>query len=50
MAEWELIRSDRGRQKLRNLLVEGAESPPAVMVDAAYFETLRAEVGRHSKG
>ena len=50
MAERESTRSDQDRQRLRNLLLEGAESPPEVMADAAYFETLRARVGRHSKG
>ena len=50
MAEWELIRSDQDRQQLRNLLLEGAESSPAVMGDAAYFETLRAGVNRRSEG
>ena len=50
MTEWGSTRSDQDRQKLRNLLVEGAESPPAVMADAAYFETLRAGVNRQSKG
>ena len=50
MAEWESTRSDQDRHKLRNRLLEGAESPPAVMADAAYFETLRARVDRHSKG
>ena len=50
MVERERTRSDQDRQNLRNLLIEGAESPPAVMADAAYFETLRAGVGRDSKG
>ena len=50
MAEWELTRSDQDQQKLRNLLTEGAESPPAVMADAAYFEALRAGVDRNAKG
>ena len=50
MAEWERTRSDQDQAKLRNLLIEGAESPPAVMADAAYFETLRAGVDRHLKG
>ena len=50
MAERERTRSDQDRQNLRNLLVEGAKSPPAVTADAAYFETLRAGVDRHAKG
>jgi len=38
----ELIRQDRDRQHLRNLLLEGAASPPTAPVDDAYFEELRA--------
>lgn len=40
----ELIRHDQDRQHLRNLLLEGGESAPAVTADAAYFEALRAGV------
>ncbi|TDD67611.1 type II toxin-antitoxin system ParD family antitoxin [Jiangella aurantiaca] len=38
----ELIRRDQDRQHLRALIVEGAESAPADVADAAYFERLRA--------
>jgi antitoxin ParD1/3/4 len=37
----ELIRKDQERQRLRNLLLEGAASPAAGKADDAYFETLR---------
>jgi antitoxin ParD1/3/4 len=37
----ELIRRDQDRQHLRNLLLDGAQSPPARPVDAAYFDALR---------
>ncbi len=37
----ELIRKDRDRQRLRDLLLEGAESPPAVAADEGYFDRLR---------
>ena len=40
----ELIRRDRDRQHLRGLLLAGAESPPSVTADTAYFEELRAGV------
>ena len=45
----ELIRYDQDRQHLRSLLLEGAESPPSVIADTTYFETLRAGVRRHSR-
>ena len=40
----ELIRRERDRQRLRELLLEGAASPPAGMADAAYFDRLRGRV------
>ena len=40
----ELIRHDQDRQHLRNLLLEGAASPPTQPVDAAYFDSLRAHI------
>lgn len=40
----ELIRRDRDRQRLRRLLLEGANSPPAVTVDEAWFSELRASL------
>ena len=49
MAGWELIRDDRDRQRLRNVLLEGAESPSSGVADTAYFETLRAGVRRDAK-
>ena len=42
----ELIRHDQDRQTLRRLLLEGFESPPAVVADEAYFESLRDELRR----
>lgn len=40
----ELIRKDQDRQRLRDLLLEGANSGPAVPVDDAYFDSLRARI------
>jgi antitoxin ParD1/3/4 len=40
----ELIRVDRDRRHLRNLLLEGGASTPGVPVDAAYFDSLRQRV------
>ena len=40
----ELIRSDQDRQRLRGLLLAGAESAPAAVADSAYFDTLRERV------
>ena len=40
----ELIRRERDRQSLRELLLEGAASPRAGMADAAYFDRLRGRV------
>lgn len=40
----ELIRKDQDRQKLRSLLLAGADSPPSSPVDADYFESLRTRV------
>ena len=40
----ELIRKDQDRQRLRALLLKGAESEPVGVADAAYFERLRARV------
>ena len=44
----ELIRSDRDRQRIRDLLLEGAASPPSVPADEGYFESLRSRV--HESG
>jgi antitoxin ParD1/3/4 len=40
----ELIRRDQDRQRLRGLLLDGAESPPGPPADASYFEGLRSRV------
>ena len=40
----ELIRKDQDRQRLRDLLLEGAASPPSVTADADYFARLRDRV------
>ena len=40
----ELIRKEEDRQHLRRLLLEGAESPPAVIADEKYFAELREQV------
>ena len=40
----ELIRKDRDRQRLRRLLLDGAESPPGPPADAGYFEALRSRI------
>ncbi|NDL55662.1 type II toxin-antitoxin system ParD family antitoxin [Phytoactinopolyspora mesophila] len=40
----ELIRRDRDRQVLRNLVLEGAASAPSGPADAAYFDGLRERV------
>lgn len=41
----ELIRHDRDRFRLRERLIEGAESPLASPADQAYFDGLRDRVG-----
>ena len=46
----ELIRRERDRQNLRELLLEGAASPPAGMADAAYFDRLRHRVRNAGSG
>lgn len=40
----ELIRRDKDRVQLRNILLEGAESPIVGVADDAYFESLKAEL------
>lgn len=45
----ELIRKDQDRQRLRGLLIAGAESMPAVPADDDYFESLRTRV-RQARG
>jgi antitoxin ParD1/3/4 len=40
----DLIRRDRERGELRTLVLEGANSGPGVVVDAAYFDALRQRI------
>jgi antitoxin ParD1/3/4 len=40
----ELIRRDQDRQKLRGLLLEGAESAPDAVADDAWFDSLRSRI------
>lgn len=40
----ELIRRDQDRQRLRSLVLEGVESPPAGHADAAYFDGVRNRI------
>ena len=42
----ELIRKDQELTRLRDLLLAGAQSPPAVTVNGAYFKGLRQRVRR----
>lgn len=44
----ELIRRDRERLQLRDLLFDGARSRPTKAADSAYFERLREQAGRRS--
>jgi antitoxin ParD1/3/4 len=46
----ELIRKDQDRQRLRNALLEGAESAPSAAADAAYFDALRDRIRRQADG
>ncbi|ESZ03709.1 hypothetical protein X737_37350 [Mesorhizobium sp. L48C026A00] len=36
-----MIRRDRDREQLRDLLMDGASSPPTEPIDDRYFENLR---------
>jgi len=45
----ELIRRDRDRVQLQNLLLAGAASPPAAPINENYFDGLRARVHRAKK-
>ena len=40
----DLIRKDQDRQMLRDLLLEGATSPPAGLADAEYFDRIRERI------
>ncbi len=44
----ELIRRDRDRQRLRGLLLAGADSAPASAADGARFDRLRERVRRRT--
>ena len=44
----ELIRKDQDRQRLRQILLDGAASEPTGAVDDAYFDTLRERAGSHT--
>lgn len=46
----ELIRMDHDRQRLRNLLLEGAGSPAIGEADDAYFAGLRKRVRQAETG
>jgi antitoxin ParD1/3/4 len=43
----DLIRKDLDRQRLRSLLLQGADSAPAGPADQGYFDGLRARVRSH---
>lgn len=45
----DLIRKDQDREKLRALLLEGANSEPGPPADKAQFERLHARVGKARK-
>jgi antitoxin ParD1/3/4 len=40
----ELIRRDQDRIRLRNLLLEGAQSNASGLADAGYFDSLRSDI------
>lgn len=44
----ELIRADRARTRLRELLIEGGTSPQGVVADSSYFDELRERVAEQS--
>ena len=44
----ELIRRDQDRQRLRELLLEGAASTPTAPADVSYFEGLRERLRQQS--
>jgi antitoxin ParD1/3/4 len=46
----ELIRKDQDLQRLRGLLLEGAESRSAAPADAAYFDSLRRRARSRKAG
>ena len=44
----ELIRREQDKQKLRDLLLEGAASPPAGPADDAYFSKLQQRIAERA--
>jgi antitoxin ParD1/3/4 len=40
----DLIRRDQDRQRLRNMLLDGASSPPGPIAESAYFADLRSRL------
>ena len=46
----ELIRREQDKQKLRDLLMEGANSPLEGPADEAYFEGLRERIRKRARG
>jgi antitoxin ParD1/3/4 len=40
----ELIRTDQDRRRMRDLLLEGAQSAPSQVADSAYFDGLRQRI------
>jgi antitoxin ParD1/3/4 len=45
----DLIRREQDRLHLRGLLLDGLASPPAGIVDEAYFERLRDKIRKPAK-
>jgi antitoxin ParD1/3/4 len=45
----DLISRERDRQKLRELIMEGVNSPPAGVADAEYFNRLRERSSRRRR-
>ena len=45
----ELLRREQDRQRLRNLLLEGAASPIEGPADESWFEGLRQHAVKHAK-
>jgi antitoxin ParD1/3/4 len=43
-----LIEKELARERLRELLMEGANSPPAGEIDDAFFDDLRARIERNT--
>src|SRR5262245_7509119 len=45
-----LIRREQHREKLRELLIDGLESGPGQVADAAYFDGLRERIRQRAAG